>query len=224
MYFPTLNLPKLPLEPLALGSYIILSISVIAFAVFWIWALVHAARTPRAPWTQRLWWSLCLFINPSATIWYWCVWKRWAFWTLFTPLLGMFVALPFAVRSLMSKADATNLTNGLYALGSNGLVVFFAILLIYPVVLKLAVTLDATSNGQLSALDRNDWVLCLSFPMIGFGASLVYAVKHLRPWAFGSLAWLLTFSFVSKAMIWNVAPLLVPAGEERREIYKELHP
>jgi len=136
----------------------------------------------------------------------------------------MFVALPFVVRSLMTKADATNLTNSLYAFGSNGLVVFFAILLIYPIVLKLAVILDATSNSQLSALDRNDWVLCISFPMIGFGALMAYAVKHMRPWAFGSLAWLLAFSIVGKAMIWNIAPLLVPAGEERRETYKEQHP
>lgn len=225
MQLPVFTIPQHPLEPISIGSYALLGLSILSMAYFWIWALVHAVRTPRAPWTQRLLWGFYLFLNPTATIWYWCVWKRWAFWTLFTPLLGFFMALPFAVRSVMTKADATNLTNSLFALGSNGLVIFFAILLIFPVVLRLAVTLNMTVNSALSAMDRNDWVLSVSFPVIGFGAALAYATRHMRPWAFIGMGWLVVLIIVGRIMVWNVGQLLVPAGEEKRENYKILqHP
>ncbi|MFA6446916.1 MAG: hypothetical protein WCW31_01520 [Patescibacteria group bacterium] len=220
MNFPLLRLQRLPFEPMVWTWYGLLGVSVAIFIGFWIWALVHAARTPRATWTQKLLWSLCLFINPMATVWYWCVWKRWAFWFMFTPMLGIFVALPLVVRSLMTSAEATNVNDYLFAFGSNTLVIFFAILLIFPIVLRLIVTLNLTVNGEVTALDRNDWVLSIAFPIIGYGAALVYAIKHLKAWAFASIAWVIVIAAVGQAMVANVSPLLIPAGQEKREEFK----
>ncbi|MDD2785746.1 MAG: hypothetical protein PHS79_02515 [Patescibacteria group bacterium] len=219
---PSLILPQAPLNAWYLTAYIIFSISLIALAFFWIWALIHATRTPRASWSQRLVWGLCLLINPTATIWYWCIWKRWAFWSLFTPLLGTFVALPFVIRSMMTKADATALTNTLFAIGSNSLVILVAVLLIYPIVLRLMVVLHLSKNTALTAMERNDWVLTLAFPLIGFGSALTYAAKNLKPWALGSLAWLVVLAATGKIMITNITPALIPAGDEKREEFKTI--
>ncbi len=221
---PTLHLPLYPLEPKTLASYILLGISISAFASFWIWAMAHAVRTPRAPWTQRMLWFLCLLFNPTTTVWYWCVWKRWAFWTLVTPLLGIFAALPFVVRSLMTKADATQATNALFALGTNGLVIFMAVLMIFPLVMRLATILHLTKNPNLSAMERNDWVVSIGLPSIGFGAAFAYAIKYQMPWAFAALGWLLTLTVTGKFMVSNVANVLIPAGEEKREEFRTLHP
>lgn len=219
---PTLILPSHPLNTWFLVAYVLLAVSLLVYAFFWIWALVHAARTPRASWSQRLVWSICLLINPSATIWYWCIWKRWAFWSLFTPLLGTFVALPFVIRSMMTKADATTFTNTLFAIGSNRLVILVAVLLIYPIVLRLAVVLHLAKNTTLSAMERNDWVVTLAMPIIGFGSALTYAAKNLKPWALASLAWLITLAITGKIMIANITPALIPAGDEKREEFKTI--
>ncbi len=218
---PTLILPPTPLSPWFLIAYILFGISLLALVFFWIWALIHAARTPRASWGQRLIWGICLLINPSATIWYWCIWKRWAFWSFFTPLLGAFIALPIVTRSMMTKADATMLTNTLFALGSNRLVLIFAILLIYPTVMKLATVLHLAKNADIPALEKNDWVMTLALPVIGFGTALTYTAKNMKPWALVSLGWLIAVSLVGGSMATNIAPILVPAGDEKREEFKQ---
>lgn len=219
---PALVLPSEPLSALSLAAFILLGISVLGFIFFWIWAVIHAYRTPRAPYGQRSFWALAILINPTATIWYWCVWQRWAFWTLFTPLIGMFIALPFVVRSLMSKADATLLTNSLFALGSNALVIFFAILLIFPIILRLMAILHLTKSTDISAMEKNDWVVTLSFPSIGYGVALFYTVRYMRSWAFAGVAWIIILMIVGRIMIANLAPSIIPAGEERREEYKAI--
>lgn len=213
---PTLILPPTLLSPWFLIAYILFGISLAAFAFFWVWALVHAARTPRASWGQRLLWGALLFINPPAIIWYWCIWKRWAFWSLFTPLLGVFVALPFVTRSMMTHADATILTNALFAFGSNRLVLVFAILLIYPTVMRLAAVLHLAKNAEIPALEKNDWVMTLALPIIGFGTGLTYTAKHMKPWALISLGWLVAISLAGRSMATNIAPILLPAGDEKR--------
>ncbi len=220
LYIPVLTIPSEPLSALGLAAFIILGISIIIFTFFWIWALIHAYRTPRAPFSQRLLWSLCILINPTATVWYWCVWQRWAFWTLFTPLIGIFIALPFVIRSLMSKADATLLTNSLFALGSNALVIFFAVLLIFPVILRLMAILHLTKSKEIPAIEKNDWVVTLALPSIGYGVALFYTVRYLRTWAFAGIAWLILLTIVSKIMFMNILPEIVLSGEERREEYK----
>jgi hypothetical protein len=222
---PILVFPAAPLSPWQLVAYILLSISVLALAFFWLWALVHAARTPRASWGQRFIWTICLLINPSATIWYWCIWKRWAFWSLFTPLFGVFVALPLVIRSMMSKADATNMTNALFALGSNRLVIIFAAMLIYTIVIRLAVVLHLSKNTEVTAMDRNDWVLTIAMPFIGFGSALTYTAKYMKPWALASLAWLIGLGIAGKFVISNLTPIILPVGEEKRvEFIRQNHP
>jgi hypothetical protein len=203
-------------------AYILLGISLIALAFFWIWALIHAARTPRASWGQRFIWAICLLINPLTTIWYWCIWKRWAFWTLFAPLFGFFVALPLVTRSMMTKADASTVTNALFALGSNRLVIFFAVLLIYTIVLRLAVVLHLSKNAELTAMDRNDWVLTMAFPFIGFGTALTYTSKYMKPWALATLAWLIGIAIAGKFVFSNLTPIILPVGEEKRVEFRQL--
>lgn len=220
LHFPALIFPSESLSTPSLVAFIILGISIIIFTFFWIWSLIHAYRTPRAPFSQRLFWSLCILINPTATVWYWCVWQRWAFWTLFTPLIGIFIALPFAIRSLMSKADATMLTNTLFALGSNALIVFFAVMLIFPIILRFVTILHLTKNKEIPAIEKNDWVVTLALPCIGYGTTLFYTTRHLRSWAFTSIMWLVFFTIISKIMFMNILPDLALSGEERREEYK----
>ncbi|MDF1496960.1 MAG: hypothetical protein P1P90_02775 [Patescibacteria group bacterium] len=222
IYIPVLTLPSEPLTTLGLAAFILLGISILGFIFFWLWSVIHAYRTPRAPYGQRLFWALAILLNPTATIWYWCVWQRWAFWTLFTPLIGIFLALPFVVRSLMSKADATLITNSLFALGSNALVIFFAILLIFPIILRLMAILHLTKSTDISALEKNDWVVTLAFPSIGYGVALFYCVRHIRSWAFAGMGWMVILIIVSKIMFMNLAPSIIPAGEERREEYKAI--
>ncbi len=221
--FPGLIFPS-ALSTWLLVAYILLGISLVALIFFWIWAFVHAARTPRASWGQRFVWALYLLINPSATIWYWCIWKRWAFWSLFTPLLGVFIALPFVIRSMMTKADASNLTNALFALGSNRLVILFAVMLIYTIVVRFAVVMHLSKNTEVTAMDRNDWVLTLALPFIGFGSAMTYTSKYMKPWALASLAWLIGLAIVGKLMISNLTPIILPVGEEKRvEFIRQSH-
>ncbi len=221
IYIPVLALQSEPLSALSLAAFILLGISILGFVFFWIWAIIHAYRTPGAPFGQKLFWSIAILINPTATVWYWCVWQRWAFWTLFTPLSGIFIALPFVVRSLMTKADATLLTNTLFALGSNALVIFFAILLIFPLILRLITILHLTKSREISAMEKNDWVVTIALPNIGYGIALFYAVRNLRSWAFAGLGWMIIIVIVGKIMLMNLAPVVIPAGEEKREEYKQ---
>ncbi|OQB19157.1 MAG: hypothetical protein BWY14_00685 [Parcubacteria group bacterium ADurb.Bin192] len=213
---PSLVLPASPMHPWLWVVYILFGLSLVIFIFFWFWAFWHAVRTPRANWGQRLIWGI-LLLNPTATVWYWCIWKRWAFWSLFTPLLGIFIALPLVIRSLMTKADATSFTNTLFALGSNRLVILFVILMIYPIVLKLAIVLHLTKNTDVTAMDRNDWVLTMAMPVMGYGSALSYSSKFMKSWALSSLLWLIIALFAAQAMVMNIAPVIIPAGDEKRE-------
>lgn len=199
---------------------ILLSISILVYAGFWVWAMVHAILTPKARPNQRIFWAGAMFVNPSTAIWYWYIWKRWAFWTLFTPIFGAFISLPFIVRSLLSKAEATNVTNALFALGTRPVVIFVAALLVYPLILRLVALLHLGRNIHLSAMDRNDWVIAFAIPVFGFGASLAYCANHRRAWAIASLGWFALISIGSTLLIRNVIHEIIPAGEERRELFR----
>ncbi len=117
----------------------------------------------------------------------------------------------------MTKADATSFTNTLFALGSNRLVILFAILMIYPIVLKLAIVLHLTKNTDVTAMDRNDWVLTMAMPVMGYGSALSYSSKFMKSWALSSLLWLIIALFAAQAMVMNIAPVIIPAGDEKRE-------
>lgn len=201
-------------------AYILLACSIGIYGGFWIWALVHAARTPRASLSQRILWVGSLVVNPSTAIWYWYVWKRWAFWLLFTPVLGLFVSFPYIVRSLLTKADATRMTDILFALGSSGILVFIATLMVFPLILRLIALLHLGRNTDTDAMERNDWVMAISLPVFGFGAGFAYCAKYKRPWAFACLAWWIAITLSSQYIWKNVSPVLQPAGEERRAEFK----
>lgn len=201
-------------------AYILLGISIVLYVTFWIWAIVHAAITPKATKSQRGFWVGAIIANPSAAVWYWYIWKRWAFWLLFTPILGFFISLPIIVRSSLSKAEATTFTNILFALGPTRLIIFVAAIMVFPLVLRLAALLHLGRNKELSAMDRNDWVVSLALPFFGFGAGFAYCAKNLRPWAFACLVWWVAIS-VSFGFLWgNISRELVTAGEQTREAFK----
>lgn len=201
-------------------AYVLLGISIASYVYFWVWAMLHAGMTPKATASQRGFWVGAMVANPSAAVWYWYIWKRWAFWLLFTPILGCFISLPIVVRSLLSKAEATTITNILFALGPTRLIIFMAALMVFPLVLKLAALLHLGRNTELSAMNRNDWVVSLALPFFGFGAGFAYCAKHIRPWAIASLVWWVAIS-ISAGLLWgNVSRELVAAGERTREAFR----
>jgi len=208
------------LPPKYLFSYGLLGISAACYVGFWLWGMIHAAATPKASLTQRIFWAGAMLVNPIMTVWYWYIWKRWAFWLMFTPILGIFVSLPFVVRSLLSKAAATQVTNTLFALGTQQLVVVTAVLMIFPLLLRLVALLHLGKNADLSAMDRNDWVVALSFPVYGFGAGLAYTARHQRPWAIAGLVWWILIVYTGRFMAPNISKALLPAGETKREEFR----
>lgn len=198
----------------------LLAVSAAGYAAFWIWGMVHASSTPKASPAQRVFWAGSMFVNPSMAVWYWYIWKRWAFWLLFTPIFGLSVSLPFVVRSLLSRADATKLTNALFALGTQRLVVLVAVLLVFPLILRLAALLHLGRNTELSAMQRNDWVVGLALPVFGYGAGLAYCARYRRVWALVSIVWWIAVAISLPLMFTNIARALIPAGEERREEFR----
>lgn len=202
------------------AAYIVLSVSSLAYAVFWIWGMIHAATTPKTPVRQRLYWSLSLLINPSAAAWYWFVWKRWAFWVLITPLVLAFLSLPIAVRTLFTKAEETFLTNLLFALGPTWLIILLAALLVFPLILRLVALFHLGKNFELTAIDRNDWVISLALPIFGLGAGMAYCAKYRRGWAIACLGWWVIMVIILRTVGSNVLQALVPVGEEKREQFK----
>ena len=108
------------------------------------------------------------------------------------------------------------LTNTLFALGTQRLVVVLAVLMIFPLVLRLVALLHLARNTHLSAMDRNDWVVALAFPIFGFGAGLAYTARYQRTWALVSLGWWVVLVLASRLVAANLSYALVPVGEERR--------
>ncbi|MFA5935351.1 MAG: hypothetical protein WC787_00630 [Patescibacteria group bacterium] len=200
-----------------LGAEMLFVVSALVYAIFWIWAIIHALQTPRATDAQRGLWGIAMIANPITAIWYWYVWKRWAFWTLFTPLLGLTFSFPFIIRSIISKADATALTNALFALGSSRQVVLIAALMIFPMLLGLAALLHLGKNTELTAMDRNDWIVSLALPFFGFGAGIAYCARFMRTWAVLGLLWWIVIIAALKGITINISHALIPAGEEKRE-------
>lgn len=201
----------------SLAAEIILGISAFAYVIFWIWAIHHAANTPRASVLQRILWSAATIANPATAVWYWYVWKRQVFWALFTPILGVFLSLPLVVRSLLSRADETAITNFLFGLGSARLIILVATLMIFPLFLRLAALFHLGKNTDLTAMDRNDWIVSLALPVFGYGAGLAYCARYRRVWALVGFLWIAVIGGTLKVVTLNISQILVPAGDERRE-------
>lgn len=192
-------------------------ISIAAFAVFWIWAILHAVRTPGADRMQRLLWGTAMVLNPFTAVWYWYIWKKWAFISLFTPLLLAFVSLPLAVRTIVSHAQETAMTNILFSLGSGRLVILVAVLMVFPLMLRLVAILDLGKNIKLTAMDRNDWIVAIALPVFGFGAAVAYCARTKKRWALVGLVWWVVIGLAIVEMVQNVGPALIRAGDAARE-------
>lgn len=197
-------------------GHAIFYLSLAVYGFFWVWAVIHALRTPRATRGQRALWCVALIVNPATAIWYWYIWKRWAFWSLFTPMLIAFLSFPIVIRSILTKADKTFLSNILFALGTPRLVILVAALMIFPLVLRLVALLHIGKNTELSAMDRNDWVVSLALPVFGYGAGIAYCSRFRRPWAIAGLGWWIVMIVALKTVTLNITSALVQEGEEKR--------
>lgn len=204
----------------SMGAELLFGASILTYVVFWMWAIVHAIHTPRATVMQRALWGVAMVANPTTAIWYWYVWKRRTFWALFTPVLGAFISLPFVVRSVLSKTDETTIANILYGLGSARLVILVATLMIFPLVLRLAALFHLGKNTELSAMDRNDWIVSLALPVFGFGAAVAYCSRFRRIWAMVGLLWCVVIAIALKTVTVNISQALIPEGEERRTEFR----
>ncbi len=191
-------------------------VSVLAYAGFWIWAIIHALQTPKADRLQRSLWVAAMIANPTTAIWYWYVWKKRAFWALFTPVLGAFLSMPLVVRSVLSKSDETVIASILYGLGSAHLVILASVLMVFPLILRLAALFHLGKNTEISAMDRNDWIVSLALPVFGFGATIAYCARYRREWAMAGLCWWLFAAVTLKIVFVNISQALIPAGVERR--------
>ena len=200
-------------------AYTLLVLSLAVYAWLWLWAMVHAAQTPMTEQWQRVLWVAALIVNPLAAVWYWYIWKRWAFWTLFTPLLGFFISFPIIVRSfLMQAGDASSVSNFLHALGASQVLTIVACLMIFPLILRMVALFHLGKNEELNALDRNDWVVALALPLFGFGAGFAYCAKYKRGWALISLVWCVAFALSARYVWNNVSTELIKAGMEQRAV------
>ncbi len=189
--------------------HVIFGFSALVYVFFWGWGIFHAWATPQATRIQKAYWIIAMIINPSTAVWYWYTWKRWAFWTLFTPYLGVFISFPFVIRSMFKRAVETNLTEILLSFGSPSFIVFLATLAIFPLILRFVAIIHLARNTKFSAMDRNDWVVSLAMPVFGFGAGLVYCAAHRRIWALVSLLWLLVLAIAMHVLILNMISAFV---------------
>ncbi len=194
-------------------------LSVAFYVVFWIWAVLHATRTPRADKLQRALWGIAMLANPTTAVWYWYIWKRWAFIALFTPVLVAFASFPLVIRSVLTKAEEGALTNLLFSLGSGRLVILVAVLMVFPLVLRLIAILDIGKNAKLTAMDRNDWIVAIALPIFGYGAAVAYCARTRKGWALVGLLWWVVILLALGEVVQNVLPALTQAGDILRQTF-----
>ncbi|MCR4279110.1 MAG: hypothetical protein NUV81_04415 [bacterium] len=198
-------------------ALILFWLSLAFYVIFWCWAVIHAYQTPGADPMQKRLWCVALVVNPLTAVWYWYIWKKWAFIALFTPLLIAFISFPFAVRMALSHAEATAVTNLLFSFGSGRLVILTAILMVFPLLLRLVAILDLGKNTKLTAMDRNDWIVAIALPIFGFGAAIAYCARARRGWALVGLIWWIVIVLALLELVENVSPALIEAGNQLRE-------
>lgn len=184
----------------------------IIFTVLWGWSAVHALMTPHEDWSRRALWTAAMAVNPVTAMWYWYVWKRWAFWTLFIPLLAFMLSLPFALEALIRAFTVRDIADRFVHVATLLLqnvidVIPFPLLLplvVFPFILRLAALTHLGGNSQLKAADRNDYAIAFALPFFGFGGALGYCFKWRRAWATAGLVWF----FVASATAWGFVRLI----------------
>jgi hypothetical protein len=188
-------------------TLILLALYSLILGTLWIWAMVHAAVTPREDLTRRALWTAAIAANPSATVWYWYVWKRWAFWMLFAPYFLFAAFLPFTLEATIRSLASRDLADRFVHISQELLVqVLDAIplpalipLIAFPFVFRLAALAHLGGNTTLSASDRNDHAVTFALPIVGFGSAMTYSLRWRRGWAAAGLAWVV----LATAVIWS---------------------
>lgn len=184
----------------------------VLFAFLWGWSAVHALMTPREDWSRRGLWTAAILINPVTAIWYWYVWKRWAFWTLFAPALVFIAFLPYTLETLVRAFAVRDIADRFVALATLFLqnvidaipLLVFVPLFAFPFILRFAALAHLGSNSDLKAADRNDYAIAFALPLVGFGGALAYCFKWRRAWAALGLTWFL----VASGTIWSFVRFL----------------
>jgi hypothetical protein len=175
----------------------------------WGWAIIHAFTTPKVDFSRRGLWVGSMAVNPLAAMWYWYIWKRWAFWILFIPAIVFTTFLPKAlaqtlrILSMRDVADrfvsvmGTILTNVIDAIPLMIAVPLFT----FPFVLRLAALAHLGGNNDLEAADRNDHAVTLALPFFGYGAAMAYCLKWRRGWAIAGLVWFVVAGWVTWVLL-----------------------
>lgn len=184
----------------------------VLFSVLWGWSAIHALLTPREDWSRRGLWTAAILINPVTAIWYWYVWKRWAFWTLFAPALVFIAFLPYTLETLVRAFAVRDIADRFVALSTLLLqnvidampLALFVPLFAFPFLLRFAALTHLGGNSDLKAADRNDYAIAFALPLVGFGGALAYCFKWRRAWAALGLAWFL----VATGTIWSFVRFL----------------
>lgn len=179
-------------------------------AFLWGWAIIHAFTTPKVDFSRRGLWVCSMAVNPLAAMWYWYIWKRWAFWFLFVPAIGFTALLPIALEQTLRVLSMRDVADRFVAVMQviltqviDAIPLMIAVpLFTFPLMLRLAALTHLGGNMKLEAPDRNDQAVTFALPIYGYGAAMAYCLKWRRGWATAGLIW-----FVFAA--WLVWALLV---------------
>lgn len=171
----------------------------VILAFLWGWAILHALTTPRVDSSRKYLWTMALILNPIASMWYWYIWRRWAFWTLFIPVLLFSTFLPFVleriIQALMIRELADRFVSIMTVILENIIEIIplpiLIPLIVFPVILRLAALAHLGGNTNLEAADRNDHAVTFALPLFGYGAAMTYCLRWRKIWAFVGFLWLL---------------------------------
>lgn len=191
--------------------HLLFVVSSLCFSVFWGWATWHAATTPHASFQQKFFWSGSMLLNPLTAVWYWYIWKRWAFWLLFTPLVFTLATAPFIAKRLIAKSSSDIFEHLFLRLTEPGawiILITASIFIVFPLLLRFIALAHLSKNKNISALDRNDWIVALALPIFGFGAGVAYCAQHRRKWAIGSLIWWVVLALIGYQTGRFVSPVM----------------
>jgi hypothetical protein len=178
----------------------------------WGWGIVHAYSTPKEAWSRRALWVLALVVNPFATMWYWYIWRRWAFWILFAPAIAFLTFIRPVLESVIRAFAVRDIADRFVVLATIFLesvldVIPLPILLpliVFPFLHRLAALAHLGGNSDLRAPDRNDMAISFALPLVGFGAAMAYCFKWRRGWALAGLMWFVLFAAVTGVFVSKV--------------------
>ena len=180
-------------------TFLVLVLYGALLAFLWGWAIVHAFTTPRVDFSRKGLWTLALVLNPMASMWYWYIWRRWAFWSLFTPVILFATFLPSMLERILQalsiRAMADRFVNIMTVILENVIEIIplpiLIPLMVFPFILRLAALAHLGGNTNLDAPDRNDHAVTFALPVFGYGAAMTYCMRWRKGWALAGLIWFL---------------------------------